>query len=164
MIRVVSAVLLSACYLLAADSPEAAKQKLIGTWRLVSYIREEIPSGAKSNVMGSAPSGYLRYSNDGRMIVLFVGTGHKKPAGAVATTKEAEALFRDMVSYAGTFAVEGDAIIHHVDVSWNQSWTGTDQKRFYKLDGDRLSLATTPSLDPIQGRMSVRTLIWQRLK
>jgi len=46
-----------------------------------------------------------------------------------------------------------------VDVSWNQAWTGTDQTRSYKFGGNRLSLATTKSLDPVEGKPSVRTLI-----
>jgi len=69
-----------------------------------------------------------------------------------------------MVSYTGTYEVRGDTIVHHVDVSWNETWTGTEQTRFYKFDGDRLSLATTPSVDPVEGKMSIRTLVWERVK
>jgi hypothetical protein len=32
------------------------------------------------------------------------------------------------------------------------------------LDGDRLTLSTPPSTDPANGKKTVRTLIWQRLK
>ena len=41
--------------------------------------------------------------------------------------------------------MKGGQIIHHVDASWNETWTGSDQIRNYKFDGDRLSLATAPS-------------------
>jgi Lipocalin-like domain len=149
---------------LSAADANAMKHKLVGTWKLVSYIREEIPSGAKSDVMGLHPSGYLIYGNDGRMMVVFVRDGRNKPAGAVATKAEADELFRGLVSYTGTYEVRGDTVVHHVDVSWNQSWTGTVQTRHFKLEGDRLSLSTTPSLDPVEGKMSVRTLIWERVK
>jgi hypothetical protein len=29
-----------------------------------------------------------------------------------------------------------------VDVSWNEAWTGTEQGRFYTLDGGRLNILT----------------------
>jgi hypothetical protein len=68
------------------------QQAILGTWKLVSYVREELPSGAESDVMGAHPSGYINYGRDGRMIVMIVGSDRKKPAGAVATPAEAEAL------------------------------------------------------------------------
>src|ERR1019366_4735046 len=67
------------------------QQAILGTWKLVSYVREELPSG------------YINYGPDGRMIVIIVGTDRKKPAGAVATPDEAEALIRSMLAYAGTY-------------------------------------------------------------
>ena len=149
---------------MAAEDVEAVKHKLVGTWKLLSYIREEIPSGKKSDVMGPHPSGYLVYGADGRMMVIFVHSERKKPRGAVANAAVSEELLKGMVSYTGTYDVRGDTIVHHVDVSWNEAWTGTDQTRFYKFEGDELSLATTKSLDPVEGKLSVRTLIWERVK
>ena len=62
----------------------------------------------------------------------------------------------------GCVAPSGE-ITHHVDVSWNQSWTGTDQKRVARFEGNRVYLSTPPSLDPITGMMSVRTMTWEKL-
>lgn len=163
MLRAVFAVMACMGVLQAADL-DAVQRRLAGTWKLLSYVREEIPSGRKTDVMGPHPSGYLIYGADGRMMVIFVRTDRAKPIGAVPTPKESEELLKGMVSYTGTYKVQADKIVHHVDVSWNQAWTGTDQTRSYTLDGDRLSLSTTPSLDPIEGKMSVRTLVWQRVK
>ena len=47
--------------------------------------------------------------------------------------------------------------VQSVDLSWNDSWTGADQMRFYKFEGGRLGPATTKSLDPVEGKLSVRT-------
>jgi hypothetical protein len=57
----------------------------------VSYVREEGASGAKSDVMGAHPSGYINYGPEGRMIVVIVGSDRKKPVGPVATPNEAAA-------------------------------------------------------------------------
>ena len=75
------------------------------------------------------------------------------------TGPEAEALFRTMTAYAGSYTMKDGQIIHHVDASWNETWTGSDQIRNYKFDGDRLSLATAPSPNPFTGKMSVRTFV-----
>jgi hypothetical protein len=136
----------------------------LGTWKLVSFIRQEVPSGAASDVMGSHPSGYINYSQDSRMMVIITGSDRKKPAASVATPAEVEALTKGLVSYAGTYTVDVKArtVTHHVDISWNEVYTGTDQTRNYELKGNRLSLTTIPSPDPVTGKMTVRTLIWER--
>jgi hypothetical protein len=148
------------------DQVNSIQQQILGTWKLVSYVREEIPSGAKSDVMGAHPSGYINYGRDGRMIVLIVGSDRTRPVGPVATPQEAEALIRSMLAYAGVYTVNSEAktVTHHIDVSWDQSRTGQSQLRIYKLDGDRLTLTTPPSNDPASGNKTVRTLVWERLK
>ena len=141
------------------------KRAILGTWKLLSYVREDVPSGAKSDVMGTHPSGYINYGRDRRMIVMVVGSDRKKPAGAVATPDEAEALIKSMLAYAGTYTIDsqGKTVTHRIDVSWDQSRTGTDHVRSYKLEGNRLMLTTAPSTDPATGKRTVRTLIWERL-
>jgi len=145
----------------AAD--DKACERLTGTWTLISALRQEIPSGATTNLFGASPHGYLNYSPEGRMMGLITRRDRKAPAAGRATAAEAEALFRSMLSYGGTFTVTGDIVTHHVDISWNQSFTGGDQKRHFRFDGNRLTLSTPQSLDPIDGKMSVRTLIWERV-
>lgn len=138
--------------------------RLLGTWKLVSVIREEIPSGLKMDLLGPDPKGFINYLADGRMMVIVVGSDRKKPVGNVATSAEAESLFRSMNSYAGTYAVTDDEVTHHVDISFNETWTDTKQTRFYTLEASRLTLSTSVSPDPYDGKMSVRSLIWERLK
>jgi hypothetical protein len=168
------AVLLAAVAVLAfpgnlsaqADRAASIQQAVLGTWKLVSYVRQDLPSGATSDVMGPHPSGYINYSSDGRMMVLIVASGRKKPAGPVATPDEAEALIRSMLAYAGTYSLDSEAktVTHHVEISWDQSRAGTDQVRTYKLEGNHLTLTTPPSSDPSSGNKTVRTLVWEKLK
>jgi len=147
-------------------SANSIQQAILGTWKLVSYAREEVPSGAKSDVMGAHPSGYINYGSDGRMMVMIVGSDRKKPAGPVATPDEAEALIRSMLAYAGIYTIDSAAktVTHHIEISWDQSRTGTDHVRTYKLEGNQLTLTTEASTDPATGKKTVRTLVWERLK
>src|ERR1700688_1178777 len=163
---VVVAVLGLPCHLSAqADQANSIQQAILGTWKLVSYVREEVPSGAKSDVMGAHPSGYINYGRDGRMMVMIVGGERKKPLGAVATPEEAQALMTSMLAYAGTYTIDAQAktVVHHIEISWDQSRAGTDQVRSYKLEDNHITLTTEPSADPATGKQTVRTLVWEKM-
>lgn len=138
--------------------------RLLGTWKLVSVIREEVPSGVTIDLMGPSPQGFITYSADGRMVALLARGDRKKPAANTATAEEAENLFRSVISYAGPYTIAGNEVTHHVDISWNESWTGTKQVRIFKFDGDRVSLSTPVSPDPLDGKISIRSLVWEKVK
>ena len=123
-------------------------------------------TGATSDVMGPSPSGYINYGGDGRVIVIIARSGRQKAAGEVPTPSEAEALITSLVSYAGTYTVDTRAktVTHHVDISWNEAYTGKHQVRSYKFEAGKLLLITVPSPDPVTGKLTTRTLIWERLK
>jgi hypothetical protein len=146
----------------AADS---APERILGTWKLLSYVGEDVATGASTPVMGAHPSGYVQYGRDGRMMVIIVGTDRHKPAGPLATPPEAQALLTSLLAYAGTYTLDTAAhtVTHHIDVSWDETRTGESHLRTYRLEGDRLTLITQPSRDPASGRSTVRTLVWERV-
>src|ERR1051325_4188306 len=141
----------------------STKERMIGTWRLVATVIEDLSTGIKTHAWGAGPVGFINYGPDGRMMVINVRAGRDKPAGAVPTAAEAAELFKSMLAYAGTYTVDGDTVTHHVDISWNEAWTGTSQVRFARFDGNRVHLSTQPNPDPVDGRMSVRTMTWENL-
>ena len=139
-------------------------RRLIGTWKLVSAVRKERPSGVKTDLFGADPVGFLNYSPDGRMLTLIVRRERKRPAGYPISNEEAAGLFRSLMSYAGTWELRDGEVFHYVDASANEIWTGSEQQRFYTFDGDRLLLSTPVTADPIDGKISVRSMIWERVK
>jgi Lipocalin-like domain len=128
----------------AQETARAGDNPLLGTWKLQSFT-----------MFGDRPNGYLSYSPDGRMYAIIVEGDRLKPRAAIPTDLEKLYLQGSMYAYAGTYTVDGDKVIHHVDISWNQSWTGTDQVQFYKLDGDILTLTNADS-----GAI----LVWKKLQ
>jgi hypothetical protein len=144
------------------DATEGRTDKIVGTWKLVAATTENIATGQKTTI--HKRTGFLNYSPDGRVFAILIDSDRRKPAGDIATATEAEALFRSLVAYSGTYSVEGNHVIHHIDISWNQAWTGTDQTREYKFDGERLTLVDGPSPNPRTGEKSVRTFVWETLK
>jgi hypothetical protein len=149
---------------MAETDVQANKARLIGTWKLVSAVREEVPSGEKTDLFGPDPVGFLNYSADGRMLTLIVRKNRKRPHGFPIRPDEAASLFRSLMSYGGTWELRGEEVFHYVDISANELWTGSEQQRFFKFDGDRLSLSTPVNPDPIDGKISVRRMIWVKVQ
>jgi len=137
--------------------------KLIGIWKMVSFDVEDQESGERKPFYGDvSPKGYMILTDEGRMMVL-VASGEREPG---QTDEKQVILFRTMLSYSGLYRFEGNKFITTVDVSWNESWTGTDQERFYKLDGDRLDIVTAWMPNPIdpESRITRAILSWERAK
>src|SRR6188472_1312235 len=126
---------------MATPTDDKLRDRLIGTWRLVAAEREEIPSGTKTAFLGENPTGFLHYMPEGRMLALITRAGRKKPAALVANATEAEALIRSMISYGARYECIGDEVHHHCDISWNESFTGTVQRRNVSFDGSRMTLS-----------------------
>jgi hypothetical protein len=139
------------------------RERLIGTWTLVSASRREIPSGKTTTFFGANPTGYLTYTPEGRMIALIVRGDRPRPSGATPSAEEAVKLMGSMVCYGGRYSVKGNEVTHHVDLSWNELWTGTEQTRIVTFEGEHMHLSTPPSLDPLEGKMSVRTITWEKV-
>lgn len=68
------------------------------------------------------------------MMAIMTAEGRVAPK----TDQDRSALLKSMFAYTGMYRVEGDKLITKVDVSWNPAWLGTEQVRFFKIDGDRL--------------------------
>ena len=134
---------------------------LLGTWKLQSFKTEYPDTRETKEPLGAHPTGYLSYGADCRMYAILAGEGRKLPAAAFPTDAEKIALFDGMGAYAGTYTVEGNTVTHHVDVSWNEAWTGTDQVRQFKIEGDTLQIRAH-GLE--SGRDSLSTLLWTRVK
>jgi hypothetical protein len=112
--------------------------RIVGTWRLLSYIVEVQTTGEKLPVMGEQPSGYVTFSREGRVFFMLTGEG-RKPA---KTDHERAELLDTLVAYSGTYSVGGDTWTTSVDVAWNPEWVGTKQVRSFKLEHDRLDVLT----------------------
>jgi hypothetical protein len=154
--------LASSAAALAQQHPPCAGPQL-GTWKLVSVTFEYQDNGEKTQPYGAHPSGYLSYGADCRMNALIVSEGRKPPAGDVPTVAEKAGLYDGVVAYAGTWSIAADKVTHHVDISWNQAWTGTDQVRQFRIEGDRLYIRSVPAKSFQNGRIVSAALEWVRV-
>ena len=142
----------------------AGEKPIQGTWKLKSYVREVAVTGEKINQLGEHPDGYVGYSADGRMYAIGASDNRVKPRNVNPDDEERVKLHQTMFAFAGTYTLEGGKVIHHVDISWNEAWTGTDQVRFYKLDGNTLTITTAPNKSTYDGRESRTVLVLEKVK
>ena len=134
---------------------------LLGTWKLKSHV-VTTAAGVRSTPYGENPTGYLNYSADGRMQVIGAASGRIVPGDPAPPDNERVALHDTMFAYAGTYSVEAGNVIHHVDVSWNEVWTGTDQIRHFEVNGHTLTL-TTRVTDPASATEVHYAVIWEKV-
>jgi hypothetical protein len=136
---------------------------LLGTWKLLSFTTEDLGNGETTELFGAHPEGYLSYDADGRMHAILARQGRRPPAGVVPTDAERIELFSGFSAYTGTYSIDGDLVSHHVDASWNESWTGTVQVRRFSIDGERLTITTLQDTNPVTGKHSTSVLVWVKV-
>jgi hypothetical protein len=127
-------------FLVSAVQPAFAddRAQIQGSWRLVSYDVEVQATGEKFPPMGKNPTGYVIFTPEARVWFVLTGDG-RKPG---KTAEEKAALLSTLVAYTGTYRVENGTWITSVEVAWDPAWVGTEQKRAFKVEGDRLQVLT----------------------
>lgn len=137
MSKLILGFVFAAC-LFAQPSFGDDRDKVLGTWKLVSYEVEIQANGQKEPVMGQNPTGYVIFTPEGRVFFVLTGEARK----SAKTDQERAELLSTLIAYTGTYRVEGDRWITKVEVAWNPEWVGTEQARSFTLDGDRLQVLT----------------------
>jgi len=125
------------------------KSKFLGTWKLVDVDREIADSGEKLD-QGVVQTGFICYTAEPRMMVIIRRSRPGQPG-------------QEITSYAGPWTIEGDAVIHHVEMATRESWVGTDQVRGFAFEEDRLILSPPVSPDYTHGSVTRRSLTWRKL-
>ncbi len=148
--------------LLVISGPLSAgdAESLFGTWKLVSW---QVISGNEppQNVFGANPKGFLILTREGRSIVLT--TAENRRAGM--SEAERAALHKSMLAYSGRYRIEGNDFITTVEVSWNEEWNGTEQRRHFRIEGDKLFIESAPAPSIVYpGKTDFRRIVWQREK
>ncbi len=59
---------------------KAQADSIVGTWRLISWIEEETESKAVHKNFGDNPLGFITYTSDGHMMIMFTDPARKPTA------------------------------------------------------------------------------------
>jgi hypothetical protein len=123
------------------------RDRFVGTWRLVSFM-ERNADGRETNTYGSDPHGLLIYDQGGRMSVHV----------ARSDQRDSDGYF----GYFGQYTVDERAatVTHHIEGSSYPNFVGTDQRRHFTFENNRLVLSTSPGVIPGSDVTYVAT--WER--
>jgi hypothetical protein len=143
-----------------AQATFAAEQQhpLVGNWKLISY-KLIVGNDEPRDFLGQQPKGYLILTPEGRMMALLTSDTRKfGPSDA-----ERAELEKSMIAYSGKYRIEGGDFITTVDTSWNEAWNGTEQRRHYSVEGDKLMIEAAPQPSTVfLGKTSYGKLVWER--
>ena len=138
---------------------------LIGSWKLLSAYGEST-EGDRFVPYGEEPLGMLIYTQEGTMSVTLMALGRPKFASGDiynATPEELKAAFENFDAYCGTYTLEvgENKVTHHLEASRFPNWEGSNQVRYFQLEGNKLSLYTDPIAS--RGTTWILYLEWERL-
>jgi hypothetical protein len=158
MLRGISAALFITLPAAAPPAQAVEASALIGSWKLISWqvIAED---GTVHDLYGAKPKGYLVLTREGRSIAVTTADGRKAGMGDA----DRAALHKSMVAYSGRYRIEGNDFVTTVEVSWNEAWNGTEQRRHFRIEGDRLFIETAPAPSIIfSGKTDFRRIVLER--
>ncbi len=116
---------------------------LVGTWRLVSYV-DTPEGGEKIYAFGRQPIGQFIFTADGHVSISIM---RNPPDPRTATTDvDPDACVPAWYcSYFGTYSIAADQRewTTHVRGGNIPAYVGTDQRRAFRIDGDRLIVSET---------------------
>ena len=135
------------------------RQRLAGTWRLVSY--DTTSQGERRGQPYGAAVGRLEYDDHGNMSGQVMRPDRAR-VEVNGTTQQVRAAYIGYIAYFGTYEVaeDGRSVVHHVEGALNPAWVGGRQVRALRFDGDRLILSA--QVQKNEAELVVHTLTWER--
>ena len=135
------------------------RERLIGTWRLVSYETDE-QGGKRGKPYGEAV-GRLAYDEHGNMAGQVMRPGRPRVELGDGGAQQVRTAYLGYIAYFGTYdvAADGQSVVHHVQGSLNPAWVGGQQMRKLRFDGERLVLSADVRKN---GETVTHTLTWEK--
>jgi len=79
---------------------------LVGTWKLVSCVLEDVKTKEQKSVWGTTPNGYIVMTPESRWIVIQTAEGRRAPLN----DEDRVAAFKSLLAYSGKYRTEQ---VHH---------------------------------------------------
>ena len=134
----------------------------LGAWKLAVWDIQYADGRAPTYPYGNDAVGWIMYTPDGRMSVTVSSPRRAKLSTEnvrKAPLEERLAAFDSYFTYTGSYTAEGTDVIHHVELSLNPNFCGTEQRRRAVFEGRRLTLSAE---DVVNGVRRTHRLVWER--
>ena len=153
------------------STPSIQNNPLIGLWKLISAIAIQPDGTINSDVYGTHPVGYITYTLDGHMMVMFsmrdrppLSQEVRSPLSPEMQSLPIEELaqaFTTFNAYAGTYTLSGNTVTHQIEIASIHNRVGTMLVRTFNISESRVTLRTPPVLS--DGVETVFELVWERI-
>ena len=145
---------------------ETLRERLVGTWKLVSYVESPVDGSESTYPMGDKLMGTIMYAPDGYMAVQFMNRDRPRfPSGDwfLGTDKEIKEAALGYFAYSGPFHVDEAqmVVMHSLFVSLDPNWLGQTQRRSVRIEEDVLYLSTETPIET-EGKATMYYLTWKR--
>ncbi|MFZ5827035.1 MAG: lipocalin-like domain-containing protein [Bacillota bacterium] len=120
---------------------------LVGTWRILTFEMRAADGQVALRPLGERPTGYLLYSAEGYMSAAVSAperTAWSVPDQLLAPEEERAAAISGLMAYSGRYEVVDGAVIHYPEAAHMPNMVGAPQRRFFVIDGDRMTLTSPP--------------------
>lgn len=120
---------------------------LVGTWSLVRFILCYSDGRPDVYPFGPDAKGLIIYSAEGWMSAILSSqergnfSAQRLESAPSAPIEEKASAFDTYMSYAGTYHLEGDEVVHSVHFALAPNTVGTQQRRRIHWDGKELQLS-----------------------
>jgi hypothetical protein len=125
-------------------------------------MERDIITDARSFPMSEKPRAMVIYTEAGDVATIFTDPRRCAPVGLHPTDAEAARLFRTMVCFAGRYEVAGNELTYYPEVTWNESWSGSRQTRYFEISHDVLQIRSVPAFSALLNAETEMTMVWAR--
>lgn len=143
---------------------ESIKEKIIGTWKLVSWIYYN-ETGEAVHYFGEHADGILMYDENGFMNAQLMKAQRvpfKSDSISGGTHVETHDAFHSYLAYFGRYYEDNPGeVIHIVEGSLFPNWIGNKEVRYGRIQDDLLILNTPPI--PVSDQKIVFYITWRRI-
>jgi len=137
------------------------RQRIVGTWKLVSVVYEDQATKERTPIYGEHPKGIQIATPEGRWLALMTAENRSVPR----TDAERAQALKTMIAYTGRYRVAAGKVITKVEAAWNEAWVDGEQVRAIRFDGDKLYIESPPMPHPNMSDKVVRVIVeWEREK
>ena len=146
--------------------PSNLGTRLIGVWKLLSWVETPVDGSAERLPLGPHPSGIIIYHPAGYVSAQLMRADRRSFASgdwSAGTAAEYQAEATSYFAYCGPFRADDDSqtVTHSAEVSLFPNWTGHVLRRQVVIDEDLLRLST---VDPYvsSGERVHACMTWKR--
>jgi hypothetical protein len=137
---------------------------VVGVWRFVTSV-SHTEDGKMNRQSPAGATGYIIYTADGHVAYLRMRSlGPAFASGTLegGTPEEKIAAFDNFAAYCGTYEVQDNTVVHHVEASLLPNIVGTNLVRTFSISGDELTVTTPLGPSHVTGTTHTTTLVFQR--